>query len=106
MLEIGVEELKEKLDQGERVHLVDVREPHEVRICRLPGAELIPMMKLFLGQSPAAATADEVVVFCHVGIRSLEAARYLQARGYPRARSLVGGIDAWAERVDPSLRRY
>jgi len=106
MLEIDVEELKGKLDRGEAVHLVDVREPAEVEICRFDDAELIPMMKLFLGQAPAARREDEIVVFCHVGIRSLEAARYLQARGYPRARSLSGGIDAWAARIDPSLRRY
>jgi len=106
MLEIGVEELKAKLDGGEAVHLVDVREPAEVEICRLDGAELIPMMRLFLGQAPAAGREDEIVVFCHVGVRSLEAARYLQARGFPRVRSLSGGIDAWATRIDPSMRRY
>jgi adenylyltransferase/sulfurtransferase len=107
VLEIGPGEVKAKLDRGERVFLLDVREPPELAVCRLEGAEHIPMMQLFLGlESPSAAPDDEIVVFCHHGMRSLEAARYLRARGFPRARSLAGGIDAWAVTVDPSLPRY
>jgi rhodanese-related sulfurtransferase len=107
MLEIDADEVKAKLDRGERVVLLDVREPMELAICRLEGAEHIPMLQLFLGlMAPSAAPDDEIVVFCHHGIRSLEAARHLRQKGFARARSLAGGIDAWAERIDPTLPRY
>ncbi len=107
MNEISVAEVKAKLDRDEKVHLLDVREPMELSICRLEGAESIPMMQLFLGlKAPAAAPDDEIVVFCHTGMRSFEAAAFLRSRGFPRARSLAGGIDAWALEIDPTLRRY
>ncbi|HEX5138905.1 MAG TPA: rhodanese-like domain-containing protein [Planctomycetota bacterium] len=107
MIEITAAEVKAKLDRGERVRLLDVREPMELGICRIEGAEHIPMMQLFLGlKAPDAAPDDEIVVFCHVGVRSHEAAAFLRARGFPRARSLAGGIDAWALEVDPSVPRY
>ncbi len=107
MIEIGAAEVKAKLDRGERVHLVDVREPTELAICRLEGAEHIPMMQLFLGQkSPSAGRDDEIVVLCHHGMRSYEAASFLRGKGFPRARSLAGGIDGWAAEVDPTLPRY
>ncbi|MCK6460296.1 MAG: sulfurtransferase [Planctomycetes bacterium] len=107
MLEISVAEVKARLDRGEKVRLLDVREPHELAICRIEGAEHIPMMQLFLGmKAPAAAPDGEIVVFCHLGMRSFEAAAYLRSRGFPNARSLAGGIDAWATEIDPSVPRY
>ena len=106
-IEITVEELKGKLDAGDSVHVLDVREPHEIAICAFPDAEEIPMMPLFVGIRRIAAQQDaEVVVLCHSGVRSLEAAMFLRRQGFPRARSLRGGIDAWAARVDPSMARY
>jgi len=107
VIEIDAAEVKAKLDRGERVHLVDVRESQELAICRIEGAEHIPMMQLFLGlKTPSAGPEDEVVVLCHHGMRSFEAASFLRAKGFARARSLAGGIDAWAAEVDPSLARY
>jgi rhodanese-related sulfurtransferase len=107
MIEIGAAEVKAKLDRGEKVHLLDVREPMELAICRIEGSEHIPMMQLFLGlKAPAAGPEDEVVVLCHHGMRSFEAASFLRGKGFSRARSLAGGIDAWAQEVDPALRRY
>ncbi|MFI5404044.1 MAG: rhodanese-like domain-containing protein [Planctomycetota bacterium] len=107
MIEIDAAEVKAKLDRGEKVHLLDVREPMELAICRIEGAEHIPMMQLFLGlKAPAAGPGDEVVVLCHHGMRSFEAASFLRGKGFSRARSLAGGIDAWAQEVDPTLRRY
>jgi rhodanese-related sulfurtransferase len=106
MIEIDALEVKAKLDLGEPLHLVDVREAQELAICRIEGAEHIPMMQLFLGKAPSAGPEDEIVLFCHHGIRSFEAAQHLRGRGFRRARSLAGGIDAWAARVDPRLRRY
>lgn len=107
MIEIDAAEVKARLDRGEPVHLVDVREPMELAICRIEGSEHIPMMQLFLGTKlPKAAKEDEIVLFCHHGMRSFEAASHLRAKGFLRARSLAGGIDAWAARIDPGLARY
>lgn len=107
MEEVTPREVKARLDRGERVHLVDVREAAELAICRLQGAEHIPMMHLFLGlKRPQAAPGAELVVFCHTGVRSLEAARFLRLNGFAGALSLAGGIDAWAAEIDPSLSRY
>ena len=107
MIEIDPKGLKAMLDRGERVHLLDVREPMEIAICRIEGSENIPMMQLFVGaKEPSAGLDDELVVLCHHGIRSFEAAQYLRMKGFRRARSLSGGIDAWAAEVDPTLARY
>jgi len=106
-VEIDVTDVKARLDRGERVHLLDVREPAELAICRIDGSEHIPMMQLFLGlKMPSASPDEEIVVLCHHGIRSFEAASFLRGRGYKRALSLAGGIDAWAAEVDPKLARY
>jgi rhodanese-related sulfurtransferase len=107
MLEITPEEVKAKLDAGEALHLLDVRERHELEICALEGAEHIPMMSLFLGLKKTVAAQDaEIVVLCHTGIRSLEAAQFLKMQGFENAKSLAGGIDAWAVSIDSSLARY
>ncbi len=108
MLEITPTELKERLDQPDRdVHLVDVREAEELQACRLEGAQHIPMLQLFTGlQAPRAEPETEVVVICHHGVRSLEAAKYLRLNGFPNAYSLAGGLEAWADEIDPSLPRY
>lgn len=108
MLEITPTELKAKLDNSDRnVHLVDVREPEELAFCNLEGAQHIPMLQLFTGlQAPRAEPETEIVVFCHHGVRSLEAAKYLRLNGFANARSLAGGLEAWADDVDPSLPRY
>ena len=101
-------DLKAKLEQdGCDVHLLDVREKEELAFCRLAGAQHIPMLQLFTGlQVPRAEPETEVVVFCHHGVRSLEAAKYLRLNGFANARSLAGGLEAWATAVDPSLPRY
>ena len=103
-MEISVAAVKEKLDS---LHLIDVREPHEVAMCFIEGAETIPMMQLFTGLAkPTAAQDANIVVYCHSGIRSMEAAMYLQHAGYQNVRSMAGGIDAWACDIDPSMTRY
>ena len=107
MSEISVEEVKAKLDRGDAVHLLDIRESAEVEICALPGAEHIPMMELFTGvKRTEAESTSEIVVYCHHGIRSFEAAQYLRMQGYAHARSMAGGIAAWADRVDPTMTSY
>jgi adenylyltransferase/sulfurtransferase len=107
MLEITPEAVKAKLDAGEPLHLIDVREAHEVAICSIAGAEHVPMMSLFLGIKTTTATADTpIVVICHHGIRSLEATQFLRMQGFEQVQSMAGGVEAWAQRVDPEMARY
>jgi rhodanese-related sulfurtransferase len=100
-------DLKRKLDGGEPVYLLDVRNPDEHAHCRLPGSVLIP-----LGELPSRVEEVEppegalVVVYCHHGVRSLSGAAILRQAGHPDVASLSGGIDAWSELVDPTVPRY
>jgi adenylyltransferase/sulfurtransferase len=103
--EISVEELKAKRDRGDTVVLVDVREPREWAISDLPDSVKIP-----LGSLPQSleklSKEDEIVVYCRTGGRSGNAVQFLHRMGFDRAKNLVGGINLWAERIDPSLMRY
>jgi len=104
-LEISPRELKERLDRGENILLVDVREPHEYAICQIEGAKLIPM-----GSVPANLqkldTDEDVVCYCHHGMRSLDVANWLHAQGIKSAKSMAGGIDRWSIEIDPTVPRY
>src|SRR6476620_10152152 len=103
--EVTVEELKAKLDRGEDVHVIDVREPNEYQICRIAGSTLIPLGEL----SNRTAELDrdrELIVHCKMGGRSAKAVALLQERGFTRVRNLTGGILAWIDRVDPSQSKY
>ena len=102
---ITPEGLKAKIDRGEPVVLVDVREPVEWQINRIPGATLIPLADL-PRRVNELSTADEVVAYCKVGERSARAVRFLRELGFRKVRNLAGGIDAWIERVDPSQPTY
>jgi sulfur-carrier protein adenylyltransferase/sulfurtransferase len=103
--ELTVEALKAMRDRGEAPVLVDVREPGEWAISDLPGSVKIP-----LGTLPQSleklSKADEIVVYCRTGGRSGNAVQFLNQMGFDRAKNLAGGINAWAERIDPSLPRY
>jgi sulfur-carrier protein adenylyltransferase/sulfurtransferase len=103
--EITVAELATALRRNSDLILIDVREPHEWEICRIPGATLIP-----LGQLPDRLNEidghQEVVTHCHTGVRSMRALEILRAAGFAKVRSLRGGIDAWSTDVDPSVPRY
>ncbi|MCU1423204.1 MAG: molybdopterin biosynthesis protein MoeB, partial [Microbacteriaceae bacterium] len=79
------------------VTLVDIREPWEAELAAIPGARLVPVDDI--------QAADDLVVFCHHGVRSARAVQALSARGI-RARQLAGGIDAWSRLVDPTIPRY
>lgn len=104
-MHITPEELKAKLDRGENVVLVDVREEVEYEICHLENAQLIPLSKL-PEHVNRLSLVDEIVTYCHTGSRSSLATKFLRDLGFTRVRNLAGGIDAWAERVDPSMPRY
>ena len=103
--EITPEELKVRLDRGDRLTIVDVREPHEYNISRLPNSILIP-----LGQVGARKNelnpSDEIIVHCKMGGRSAKAVKLLREAGFKKIKNLTGGIDRWAQNVDPSVPRY
>jgi adenylyltransferase/sulfurtransferase len=103
--DIEVRQLAEKLQQGEDIHLLDVREPHELEISNLKGADLIPLGQLAARLSELDS-ADEMVVFCKGGTRSARALELLASAGFRKVKNLKGGINAWAQEVDPSLPIY
>lgn len=102
--EIQVEELKRRLDAGDDIYVLDVREPHEYQICNI-GGHLIP-----LGDLPKRVheldSSREIVVHCKSGGRSAKAVEFLRKSGFKRASNLTGGILAWATKIDPSLPKY
>lgn len=104
-LQIAPLEVKQKLDRGESFLLVDVREPWEHAQCRIEGAKLIPMSAI-----PASLqsldSGEEVICYCHHGMRSLDAAAWLRFQGIEKAKSLSGGIERWSTDVDPQVPRY
>ena len=105
-LELTVEESHRLLNTAASdTHLIDVREPFEFEICAIPGAEPIPMRQIpeHLGELPRE---KHLLIHCHHGGRSLRVTEYLRAQGFPRVSNVAGGIEAWAEQIDPTLRRY
>jgi len=103
--EVSVEELAEMRRRGDDFVLVDVREPHEVAICELPGSVKIPLGALAENLHRLSA-ADHIVVHCRSGSRSAKAVALLQQAGFRKARNLAGGILAWADRIDPRVPKY
>ncbi len=106
--EITVVEVKRRLDAGEKLHLIDVREPQEYAIARIEGGELIPMRQVPGELQGLEAKADEapLIVFCHHGVRSLNVVNWLRAQGLESCQSMAGGIEAWSVVVDPAVPRY
>ena len=105
MNEITPEELKARLDRNDRPVLVDVRDDWETRLCRLENAVHLPVEELEF-RADELSRDDEIVVYCHHGVRSAAVADYLRRLGYPRVKNLAGGLDAWASTVDRTMRRY
>jgi molybdopterin/thiamine biosynthesis adenylyltransferase/rhodanese-related sulfurtransferase/molybdopterin converting factor small subunit len=105
--EISATELKQRLDRGDRIAIIDVREPHEWDIVNLEpyGARLIPLGRL-TEQMHELDSADEIVLHCRSGARSAKAYRQLHAAGFRRLWNLRQGVLGWAEEVDPTLPRY
>jgi len=102
--EITVTELKKLMDTGS-VNLIDVREPQEYDICKIKGSKLIPLNEVPNHVNEFNLT-DEYVFHCHTGVRSARAVLLLRELGFKRVKNLIGGIDAWATQVDPSVPRY
>jgi rhodanese-related sulfurtransferase len=105
--EISPRELARHLENGHAVRIIDVRQPWENEIARLPDSLLIPLNELArrLDDVPLDGSAI-VVIYCHHGVRSLSAGAYLHQLGYTNVMSLKGGIDAWSCEVDPAVPRY
>jgi sulfur-carrier protein adenylyltransferase/sulfurtransferase len=103
--EISAVELKQRLDRGDKLRIVDVREPNEFQINRIPGSELIP-----LGDVPKRYAEldpnEEIVVHCKMGGRSAKAADFLRSVGFKRVLNLKGGVLDWVDKVDPSQPKY
>jgi adenylyltransferase/sulfurtransferase len=104
--EIAPEELKAKLDQGEEVVLLDVREPVEFEINRLPGKPLLMPTAHVPFRVNELSTAEDIVVYCHTGQRSARITNFLKEMGFTRVKNLQGGIHEWAYRVDRDMVCY
>lgn len=98
-------ELKARIDKGEKLVLLDVREQWEFDLAKITGSTLIPLGTL--PQSVAKLNRDsEIIAICHHGMRSADATNFLLQQGFPNVKNLVGGIDAWSAQVDRSVPRY
>lgn len=108
-LEVSVDDTSYLLNRPDspRPRLVDCREEDEWQICRIEGAELVPLSQFGeLGPQRFTDTAEHIIIYCHHGMRSQRAAGWLRQRGFPQAQSMRGGIDAWADLVQPEMARY
>ncbi len=111
--EISVVDTARLLSNGSGLRLIDCREDDEMAICILPDAEAMPLTRFHeffpaRFEDPASGTpaGKPIIVYCHHGVRSLNLARFLRARGVPHVWSMRGGIEAWSSTVDPSVPRY
>jgi len=102
---ITVNELKARMDKGDKIFLLDVREPHEYSLAKIEGSVLIP-----LGQVPHSLKqldpSAEIVAYCHKGMRSADAVGFLLQQGFSNVKNLIGGIEAWSIEIDQSVPRY
>ncbi|HET6370784.1 MAG TPA: rhodanese-like domain-containing protein [Nitrospiria bacterium] len=102
---ISAPELKARLDHGDKLLLLDVREPWEYQLAHLEGSTLIPLREIQSRKGEIDPEAD-IVVLCHHGTRSMMALNYLRQQGFKKLKNLAGGIDAWSLLVDPRTPRY
>ena len=105
-MEITPREVRELQERGGRIRLVDVREPEEHAICRIDGAELIPMRTVPAHLQDLDGEEAPIIVFCHHGVRSLSVVDWLRRQGVENCQSMAGGIDLWSREVDPAVPRY
>jgi adenylyltransferase/sulfurtransferase len=104
--EITVTELKARMDRGEKVTLIDVREPYELAIAQIPGAQkLIPLGQIEERAGELDPNA-EILLYCRSGRRSADALNLLKAKGFKHLKNVVGGVLAWSDAVDPSVAKY
>lgn len=102
---ISPKELKARLDNGDNLVLLDVREDWEYSLAKIDGSILVPLGTL--PQSLARLNRDsEIIAICHHGMRSADATNFLLQQGFSNVRNLMGGIDAWSIQVDGAIPRY
>jgi adenylyltransferase/sulfurtransferase len=105
--EIEVQQVKAMLDKDQEFLLLDCRERDEYELVHLNQAKLVPMSELMVRVGELEPYRDQnVVVFCHAGMRSQRVVHWLRQQGFDHAQSMSGGIDAWSTEIDPSLPRY
>jgi rhodanese-related sulfurtransferase len=107
-LETTARDVKRRLDSGETLQLIDVREPFEHQIAHIANSELIPMntVPASLQEIERKSDGGTLIVFCHHGVRSLNVVNWLRQQGVEECQSMSGGIDSWSAEVDPSVPRY
>jgi rhodanese-related sulfurtransferase len=107
-MEITAEDVKHRLDAGETLALIDVREPFEHRAAHIEGAELIPMNSIpeHLPELRTKSAEAPLIVICHHGVRSLNVVSWLRRQGVANCWSMEGGIDQWSLTIDPAVPRY
>ena len=102
--DITPQDLKARLDRRDPVVLLDVRDDWETALCRLDNATHIPIEEIEF-RTAELDPADEIVVYCHHGVRSAAVAGFLRQQGF-KAVNLEGGLDQWARAIDPKMKRY
>ena len=107
-LEISVDDVSHLLSQPDgKPRMVDCREPDEWQVCHMEGADLVPLSQFGeLASQRFSDAGQHVIIYCHHGMRSQRAALWLRQHGFPNVQSLRGGIDAWADLVEPGMARY
>ena len=105
-LEITPQDVKRQIDNGKALRLVDVREPFEFERARIEGGELIPMRSVPNALPLLEKEENPIVVYCHHGMRSLQAVSWLREQGIENCTSMSGGIDRWSREIDPKVPRY
>lgn len=106
-MEISAIELKDKLDKGDDLVILDIREPHELQISKLDNTLHIPIREIESRLTELEEYKDkDIVVYCRTGRRSEQCTEFLQAKGFSKAINLTGGIHAWSDDVDPEIMKY
>jgi rhodanese-related sulfurtransferase len=103
--EVTPREVKQRLDAGEKLTLIDVREPQEMMIAAIDGAQEYPLSQA-MTWIDTLPKDEELIIFCHHGGRSAQVAMVLAQRGHTNVSNLSGGIDLWSQDVDPMVQRY
>ena len=108
LLETTPREIRQRVDSGEKLRFIDVREPAEFQLARIEGAELIPMRTVPTALQKLEAWADDqpLIVYCHHGVRSLQVTNWLRGQGVEACQSMSGGIDRWSIEIDSAVPRY
>ncbi len=104
-LQVTPQEVREKMEAKDKFLLLDVREPWEAKLAQIPGSMLVPLQQVSENLGVLVG-AQEIIVYCHHGIRSLDVTVWLRQQGMENARSLAGGIDRWSREIDSSIPRY